>query len=146
MRCGLVGLSSLVPTLRVGTQLTDAPRQDLDAERRRKLRSHAERGNEKRLTKIPIRSFCFVIRHWAFVILVRSYPISTVEWFDHADRRRVDPRRGIIDPANQVRYNARFVRPVRADGRLGDRNARPDKLPTIDESGSVALPIAGPFP
>ena len=36
----------LVPTLRVGTQPSDAPRQVLDAERRRKLRSHAERGNE----------------------------------------------------------------------------------------------------
>ncbi len=39
----------LVPTLRVETQPSDAPRQFLDAERRRKLRSHAERGNEVRI-------------------------------------------------------------------------------------------------
>jgi tRNA pseudouridine13 synthase len=37
---------SLVPTLRVGTQPSDAPRQVPDAERRMKERSHAERGNE----------------------------------------------------------------------------------------------------
>ena len=43
--------SSLVPTLHVGTQPSDAPRQSLDAERRRKQRSHVERGNEKMIRK-----------------------------------------------------------------------------------------------
>ena len=43
------GDDSLVPTLRIGTQPSDAPRQFLDAERRRKPRSHAEHGHEEKM-------------------------------------------------------------------------------------------------